>query len=144
MIALVLVFVCFVALPTRASVSTYDVAFVDGSGAPLDGRNRYVVRFSPQPPVNAFWSVTMYSAENQLFVPNPINRYSVGDRTKGTVYGKDGSLEIFLQHEEPTDPVERANWLPAPKGRFYLVTRHYSPKAAILTGDWVPPPVTKR
>ena len=41
----------------------------------------------------------------------------------------------FLQHEEPTDPVERANWLPAPKGRFYLVTRHYSPRAAILTGD---------
>jgi hypothetical protein len=125
-------------------VSTYDVAFVDGSGAPLDGRNRYVIKFSPQPPVNAFWSLTMYSAETQIFVPNPINRYSVGDRTKGTVYGKDGSLEIFLQAEEPTDPVERANWLPAPKGRFYLVTRHYSPQAAILTGDWTPPPVTKR
>jgi hypothetical protein len=53
-------------------------------------------------------------------------------------------MEVFLQHEPPTDPRERANWLPAPAGRFYLVTRHYSPKAAILTGDWVPPPVTKR
>ena len=53
----------------------------------------------------------MYSAETKIFVPNPINRYSVGDRTKGTVYGKDGSLEIFLQAEEPTDPRERANWL---------------------------------
>lgn len=125
-------------------VSTYDVAFLDGSGAPLDGLNRYVIKFSPQPPVNAFWSVTLYSAETQIFVPNPINRYSVGDRTKGTVYGKDGSLEIFLQAEAPTDPRERANWLPAPKGRFYLVTRHYSPQAAILTGDWVPPPVTAR
>jgi len=125
-------------------VSTYDVAFFDGSRAPLDGRNRYVIKFSPQPPVNAFWSVTMYSAETQIFVPNPINRYSVGDRTKGTVYGKDGSLEVFLQAEAPTDPRERANWLPAPKGRFYLVTRHYSPQAAILTGDWVPPPVTPR
>jgi hypothetical protein len=125
-------------------VSTYDVAFFDGSRAPLDGRNRYVIKFSPQPPVNAFWSVTMYSAETQIFVPNPINRYSVGDRTKGTVVGKDGSLEVFLQAEEPTDPRERANWLPAPKGRFYLVTRHYSPQAAILTGDWVPPPVTPR
>lgn len=125
-------------------VSTYDVAFVDGSGAPLDGNNKYVIRFSPPPPVNAFWSLTMYSAETQIFVPNPINRYSVGDRTTGTVYGKDGSLEIFLQHEAPTDPRERANWLPAPKGRFYLVTRHYSPQAAILTGDWVPPPITKR
>lgn len=125
-------------------VSTYDIAFVDGSGAPLDGSNRYVIRFSPQPPVNAFWSLTMYSAETKIFVPNPINRYSVGDRTKGTVVGKDGSMEIFLQADEPKDRRERANWLPAPKGRFYLVTRHYSPKAAILTGDWLPPPVTRR
>lgn len=101
-------------------------------------------RFDPQPPVNAFWSLTMYSAETQLFVLNAINRYSVGDRTKGTVYGKDGSLEIFLQADEPTDPRERANWLPAPKGRFYLLIRHYSPKAAILTGDWLPPPITRR
>ena len=127
-----------------AEISTYDVAFFDGAGAPLDGNNRYVLRLAPPPPVDGFWSVTMYSAENQLFVPNPINRYSFGDRTKGTVYGKDGSLEIFLQAEEPTDPVERANWLPAPKGRFYLVTRHYSPQAAILTGDWVPPPIKAR
>ena len=124
-------------------VSTYDVAFLDGSGAPLDGRNRYVIRFAQPPPVNAFWSVTMYSAETQLFVPNEINRYSVGDRTKGLVYGDDGSIEIFVQAPEPSDPRERANWLPAPTGRFYLATRHYSPKAAILTGDWVPPPVTK-
>jgi len=125
-------------------VSTYDVAFVDGAGAPLDGGNRYVIKFAPQPPVNAFWSLTMYSAETQIFVPNAINRYSVGDRTKGTVYNEDGSLEVFLQADEPTDPRERANWLPAPKGRFYLLIRHYSPKAAILTGDWLPPPITKR
>ncbi len=125
-------------------VSTYDVAFKDGSGAALDGRNRYVVRFTQPPPVNAFWSLTMYSAANQLFVPNAINRYSVGDRTPGTAVGKDGSMEIFLQADEPTDPRERANWLPAPKGPFYLLIRHYSPKAPILTGDWLPPPVTKR
>jgi hypothetical protein len=125
-------------------VSTYDVAFKDGSGAALDGRNRYVIRFAQQPPVNAFWSLTMYSAENQLFVPNAINRYSVGDRTPGTAVGKDGSMEIFLQADEPTDPRERANWLPAPKGPFYLLIRHYSPKAPILTGDWLPPPITKR
>jgi hypothetical protein len=60
------------------------------------------------------------------------------------VYGEDGSIEIFLQREDPTDPVERADWLPAPTGRFYLVTRHYSPRGPILTGDWVPPPITKR
>jgi hypothetical protein len=123
-------------------VSTYDVGFLDGSGAPLDGRNRYVIRFAQPPPVHAFWSVTMYSAKTQLFVPDA-HRYSVGDRTEGLVYGDDGSLEIFVQAREPTDPRERANWLPAPAGPFYLATRHYSPKAAILTGDWEPPPVVK-
>jgi hypothetical protein len=127
-----------------AEISTYDVAFVDGAGKPLDGNNRNVLKFAPPPPVDGFWSVTMYSAENQLFVPNPLDRYSFGDRTKGIVYEKDGTLEVVLQHAEPTDPKERANWLPAPKGRFYLVTRHYSPRPPILTGDWVPPPVTKR
>jgi hypothetical protein len=125
-------------------VSTYDVAFKDGSGAQLDGRNRYVIRFAPPPPVNGFWSLTMYSAQNQLFVPNKLDRYAVGDRTPGMVVGKDGSMEIFLQADEPTDPRERANWLPAPKGPFYLLIRHYSPKAPILNGDWLPPPITKR
>lgn len=127
-----------------SEVSTYDVAFVDGAGAPLDGANRYVIKFAPPPPVNAFWSLTMYSAQTQIFVPNAINRYSVGDRTPGTVYNPDGSLDVFIQREEPTDPRERANWLPAPEGRFYLVGRHYSPKAAILTGDWQPPAITRR
>ena len=53
-------------------------------------------------------------------------------------------MDIFLQADEPTDPRERANWLPAPKGPFYLLIRHYSPKAAILTGDWKPPLIGKR
>jgi hypothetical protein len=53
-------------------------------------------------------------SRNQLFVPNAIDRDSFGGRTPGTVCGEDGSVEIFLQAEEPTDPVERANWLPAP------------------------------
>ena len=117
-------------------VSTYDVAFVDGKGAPLDGRKRYVLKFDPPPPVNAFWSLTMYSVANKLFVKNPISRYSVGDRTTGLVYGKDGSLEIYLQDEEPSDQTQRANWLPAPSEPFYMVMRHYSPRHPIVTGDW--------
>ncbi len=125
-------------------VSTYDVAFFDGAGAPLDGSKRYVVHLAPPPPVNAFWSLSMYSAKTFLFVESPINRYSIGDRTKGIIYEADGSLNIFIQHNEPTDATERANWLPSPDGPFYLVMRHYSPKAAILTGDWVPPAVKMR
>lgn len=120
-------------------VSTYDVAFLDGDGMPLTGANRYVIPFDPPPPVNAFWSVTMYDAATQLFIENPIARYAIGDRTPGLVTGEDGTVSIYLQQDEPTDPAERANWLPAPAGPFYLVTRHYSPQSAILTGDWQPP-----
>jgi hypothetical protein len=115
----------------------------DGAGAPLNGSNRYIVQLAPPPPVNAFWSLSIYSAKTFLFVESPINRYSVGDRTCGIVYGADGSLTVFIQHDEPTNATERANWLPAPDGPFYLVMRHYSSRAPIITGDWVPPPVQK-
>ena len=125
-------------------VATYDVTFTDGTGTPLDGKNRYVLRLDPPPPVNAFWSLSMYSAETFLFVESAINRYSLGDRTEGLVYNDDGSLEIYLQHQEPTDPKKRANWLPAPRGPFYLALRHYSPQAPILNGDWEPTPVAKQ
>jgi hypothetical protein len=127
-----------------AEINTYDLAFQDGTGAQLDGRTSYVLRLDPPPPVDGFWSVTMYSAETRIFVPNTIDRYSIGDRTPGLVYGEDGSIEIVMQVEEPTDPVERANWLPAPEGSFYLLMRHYSPRSEILTGDWVPPAIMER
>ncbi|GAA0310730.1 DUF1254 domain-containing protein [Rhodovulum strictum] len=127
-----------------AEINTYDLAFQDGDGAQLDGRNAYMLRLDPPPPVDGFWSVTMYSAETRIFVPNAIDRYSIGDRTSDLVYGEDGSIEIFMQAEEPTDPLERANWLPAPEGPFYLLMRHYSPQASILTGDWLPPAIMAR
>jgi hypothetical protein len=126
-----------------AEINTYDVAFLDGAGAQLSGVNRYVLSYAP-PPVDAFWSVTMYSAGNQLFVPNATDRYSLGDRTPGTIYGESGSIDIFISKNEPTDPTERANWLPAPDRPFYLLSRHYSARAAILTVDRVPPPVSIR
>lgn len=126
------------------SVSTYDIGFFDDQGAPLSGEGRYVIDYDPPPPVRAFWSVTMYDAKSQLFVESKINRYSIGDRTPGTVRGKSGSFKVFVQHAEPTDPEERANWLPAPPGPFYLLARHYSPETGILTGDWKPPPIRRR
>lgn len=125
-------------------INGYDLTFFDGNGVRLDGSKRYVLRLDPPPPVKAFWSVTMYSAETSRLAPNPINRYSVGDRTPGIVYGEGGNVDVFIQHEMPSDPKERANWLPAPAGPFYLVLRHYSPLPAVVTGDWVPPPVTAR
>ncbi|WP_211256095.1 DUF1214 domain-containing protein [Edaphobacter aggregans] len=79
----------------------YPVARVDGDGQPLNGANKYVVHFDKgqMPPVNAFWSLTMYNAK-QAFVANPINRYAIGDRDK-LKFNKDGSLDIYVQHDSP-------------------------------------------
>lgn len=125
-------------------ISGYDIGFFDGTGAPLHGDNRFVLRLDPPPPVNAFWSLTLYSAITGFLTANPINRYSVGDRTPGIVYGANGELRIYIQHEMPVDPTERANWLPAPAEPYYLIIRYYSPRAPLLTGDWLPPALIAR
>jgi hypothetical protein len=85
--------------------------------------------------VTEFWSITMYSLPDRLLVANPINRYSIGDRTDGLTFGADGSLEIYIQHEDP-GPDRRSNWLPAPEGPFFFVGRFYGPGPAILEGKW--------
>ena len=86
--------------------------------------------------------MTMYSADRFL-VPNPIDRYSVGDRTAGLVYGKGKSLTIYIQHDAPKTAAQRANWLPAPSGRFELHLRLYRPEPAASSGRWIPPTVTR-
>jgi hypothetical protein len=74
-------------------------------------------------------------------VANPIHRYSIGDRTPGLIRAPDGSLTLSIQADRPID--EAANWLPAPKARFYMVLRLYGSKPAARTGAWVPPPVDR-
>jgi hypothetical protein len=120
----------------------YPTANVDGNGQPLDGRNRYVLTFpkGALPPVNYFWSVTMYDAKTQVAVHNPIERYSIGDRTPGFKPAADGSLTIYIQHESPGKALE-PNWLPAPSGPFYVILRTYGPKPALLDGSYEIPPV---
>jgi hypothetical protein len=114
-------------------------------GKVLDGRRKWVLRFPPGqlPPVSEFWSITMYTLPERLLVPNPIQRYSIGDRTEGLKLGADGSLEIFLQHENP-GPDKASNWLPTPAGPFFFVARLYGPKAAALAGEWQLPPLQER
>ena len=82
----------------------------------------------------------MYHADTRLMVHNPIERYSIGDRTKGLKYGEDGSLTIHIQHQSP-GPEKEANWLPAPEGPFYLIARTYIPKEPMLTGAYRLPSV---
>jgi hypothetical protein len=113
-------------------------------GKVLDGSKRWVMRFAPGqlPPVSLFWSLTMYNLPARLLVENPIDRYSIGDRSAGLKQGPDGSLEIHIQHDNPGPELE-SNWLPAPKGPFYFVARFYGPKQSLVDGSWELPPVVE-
>ena len=121
----------------------YPIANTDSQGEQLTGTKRYILHLPPGrlPPVNAFWSITMYFADTRLMVHNPIDRYSIGDRTKGLQYGDDGSLTIHIQHTSPGKGQE-TNWLPAPDREFSLVARAYIPKEPMLDGTYRLPPVT--
>ena len=119
----------------------YPVTYVDANGTALSGTHNYVIHFEKNatPPVNAFWSITMYNERN-FFVDNPLNRYAVGPHLGSMMYNKDGSLDIYIQNTSP-GPDKEANWLPAPPGVFHLVMRLYWPQEAVLKGSWVPPVV---
>ncbi len=130
----------YVAIPEEA---IYPIARVDASGAPLDGRNHYriVLDADALPPVDAFWSITLYDDAGYM-IHNPIERYSIGDRSDDLVYRDDGSIEIYLSASAPPAGV-KANWLPAPEAPFYLMMRLYNPRPSILSGEWLPPPVQR-
>ncbi|MGH8787721.1 MAG: DUF1214 domain-containing protein, partial [Cupriavidus necator] len=116
----------------------YAGAGVDQEGKPLSGAHHYRLRLSPEDlPVNAFWSLSMYCREadgRSYFVANPIGRYAIGDRTSGLMVGPGGVIELWLQHDEPADPGQRANWLPAPAGEFRVTLRAYEPRAEFRDG----------
>jgi hypothetical protein len=123
----------------------YPAYYADGAGQKLDGANRYTLRFGPGqlPPVNSFWSLTMYEMPASLLVANPLNRYLLNS-TMLSQFKKDadGGLTFLIQNESPGDDKE-ANWLPAPKGPFSLMMRLYWPKAEALEGKWTAPPLVK-
>lgn len=120
----------------------YPTAFVDGNDKPLTGQNKYVIHFDKNklPPVNAFWSITIYGQDDFL-IKNPINRFALGDRDNYTL-NKDGSLDIYIQHASPGTDKEN-NWLPIPSGPFNLTMRLYWPKKEVLNGTWKLPPIRK-
>jgi hypothetical protein len=117
---------------------------LDAGGARLNSANRYTVTFAKDqtPPVRGFWSLSIYN-EHHFFIKNPINRFSVGTKNKDLKFAADGSLTIYAQADAPTDAVQRANWLPAPKGNFSLYIRSYWPKAPVMDGSWTPPAVQR-
>ena len=107
----------------------------------LTGEQKYILRFGPDqfPPTNAFWSLTIYQGSGGL-TPNPINRYSIGDRSDHLKFEPDGSLELLVQTESPGNELE-SNWLPTPPGSFRLVLRGYRPKPELLEGNYLPPSI---
>ena len=120
--------------------AAYPMTYTDADGDQLDGHHRYVLRLEKDPPVDAFWSLTMYDLPDFYLVANPIDRYSIGDRTPGLRRDSDGSLTIVIQHEQPADT---SNWLPAPAAPFRPLMRLYQPQAAVLDGTYKIPPITK-
>jgi hypothetical protein len=123
----------------------YPESSVDADGEALDAsKHDYVVHFAADelPPVKSFWSLSMYNLPQQHFIHNPINRYTIGDRTEGVVYGKDGSLTVYLQHESPGKDKE-SNWLPAPDGLLSLQMRCYWPAPESLDPLYAPPAVER-
>jgi hypothetical protein len=121
----------------------YPTTDSDSRGRLLTGRHDYVVSFPAGglPPVRSFWSLTLYNSD--LFLhDNPIDRYAVGDRTPTLRYGPGPSLKLYVQHEPPRG-LRRANWLPAPSGRFALYLRLYEPKRSAVSGEWKPPTVSR-
>lgn len=124
----------------------YPMTRVDADGAKLDGAaGRYTLSFASGqlPPVNAFWSVTMYDGKTQLLVENPIHRYLINSpMLPGLKKNADGSLTIYIQKDSPGKQRE-ANWLPAPDGPICLVMRLYWPKQEAIDLVWKPPAVKK-
>lgn len=122
--------------------AVYPMAVADAEGKPLDGANNYIIHFTKAelPPVDAFWSITMYDAQG-FQVANSLNRFAIGDRD-ALKYNPDGSLDIYIQNASPgADKV--SNWLPAPKGVLGITMRMYAPRASVLDGRWVPPAIKR-
>lgn len=135
-----------------AAEAMYPLTRVDSDGQTLDGsKNNYTLTFpsGQQPPVNAFWSLTMYDGKTQLLVENPINRYLINSPMLPDMkINADGSLTLYIQNKSPGADKD-ANWLPAPDGPIYLVMRLYWPKTeapSILPageGTWQPPGIKR-
>jgi len=123
--------------------ATYPLAWHDSAGRSLTGAQRYRLHFAAgaMPPVDAFWSITLYDAHTCMLVDNPINRYAIGDRTSSLHYHPDGSLTLHIQHAMPPEAAARANWLPAPPGPFYLCLRAYIPRPPLLDGSYTLPAI---
>jgi hypothetical protein len=124
----------------------YPAYLIDSSGQKLEGSNRYTLRFAPGqfPPVNAFWSLTMYELPSRWLVANQLNRYLINSAMLPDLKrDADGGLTIYIRHDSPgTDKI--SNWLPAPANSFLAALRLYWPKSEVFNGQWKQPPLERQ
>lgn len=121
--------------------AVYTGSSTDKDNQPLTGSNKYILRFSKNqlPEAKYFWSITMYNLPKRFLVPNPISRYSIGNKTKGLKYESNGDLIFYLQSTSPGKDKE-SNWLPTPKAeRFMYVMRIYGPQPDVINNIWKMP-----
>jgi hypothetical protein len=125
----------------------YPAYFTEATGQKLDGASTgYLLRFEPGqlPPVDAFWSLTLYELPSSLLSANALNRYLINSPMLSELQrDADGGLTLRIQHESPEEG-KKANWLPAPKGPFFMILRLYWPKPEVLDGTWKPPIVSAK
>ena len=127
--------------------AAYPGVHEDADGEPLDGDRRDRPTLTSPPPAEAFWSFTMYDTSYDgtagYLVENPIGRYLINSTTDGLVRDDDGSLTVYIQHDEPDAPEGWANWLPAPAGPSCITLRIPVPDQSVIDGAWEPPPIER-
>ena len=110
------------------------------------GEHRYTITFdlNDMPPVTEFWEIPLYDREG-YFYDNPIERYSLNSYMlkRGKLHTEGGKLVIFVQHDEPNNPKQRQNWLPAPKDGFQFAARFYGPYTPLIDGSYNMPGVVR-
>jgi hypothetical protein len=131
-------------VPSRSHLGTF--CLKDTEGRPLSGEHRYTITFDLKnmPPVTEFWEMPLYDTEG-YFYDNPIDLYSLNSfmLERGKLHTEDDKLVIYVQHDEPTDPKQRQNWLPAPKDGFQFTARFYGPATSLIDGSYDMPGVVR-
>jgi hypothetical protein len=138
----------FIAIGAPVPSRSHTAAFClkDSQGRPLSGEYRYTITFdlNDMPPVTEFWEMPLYDREG-YFYDNPINRYSLNSYMlkRGKLHTEGGKLVIYVQHDQPADPKQRQNWLPAPKDGFQFAARFYGPYTPVIEGSYNMPGVVR-
>ncbi|HEY8272715.1 MAG TPA: DUF1254 domain-containing protein, partial [Pseudobdellovibrionaceae bacterium] len=124
---------------SSAIESIHPVIYVDNNNVRLNGNFTYLLHFTKDkmPPAKAFWSIAAYDAHERNLVRNNLNRYTLGSYSKNMVLNSDGSLDIYISANEPNGHID--NWLPVPRGNFYVIMNMYNPSDDVISGKYTLP-----